>query len=161
MLYAISNLVGTSIFGSLMLLYIIAIMFTFLFVAIVDAHITSHTTLQSFVRGGMAAVIVVIAGVIFISLYTEFNTSYKKDSLDYWRLQTNGLIKEYEETNDEIESNYILRFKALPAYKHFDHYHLSLFGTSSKEFTEYFERKTIKYDAYHVADTIIVKKEKM
>ena len=161
MLYAISNLVGTSIFGSLMLLYVIAIMFTFLFVAIVDAHITSHTTLQSFVRGGMAAVIVVIAGVIFIPLYTEFNTSYKKDSLDYWRLQTNGLIKEYEKTNDEIESNYILRFKALPAYKHFDHYHLSLFGTSSKEFTEYFERKTIKYYAYHVADTIIVKKEKM
>lgn len=157
MLYAISNLIGTSIFGTLMLLYVIAIMFTFLFVAIVDAHVTSHTTSQSFSRGGLFAVCIAIAGIIFILFYTSFNTSYKKDSLDYWRLQTNELIKEYKETNDEIESNYILKFKALPAYKHFDHYHLSLFGTSSKEFTEYFEKKTIKYNAYHVTDVVVEK----
>jgi len=159
MLLGFSILIGTSLFGALMLLYVIAIMFTFLFVAIVDAHVTSHTTLQSFVQGGMAAVIVVIAGAIFIPLYTGFNTSYKKDSLDYWRVQTSELIKEYEETNDEIESNYILRYKALPAYKHFDHYHLSLFCTSSKEFSKYFERKTLTVQGKTTEDYTIVKKE--
>ena len=139
MLLGFSILIGTSVFGALMLLYVIAILFTFLFVAIVDANVTSHTTSQSFLRGGMSAVIVAIAGMIFMSIYTSFNASYQKDSLDYWRVQTSELIKEYEETNDEIESNYILRFKALPAYKQFDHYHLNLFGTSSKEFSKYLQ----------------------
>jgi NADH:ubiquinone oxidoreductase subunit 6 (subunit J) len=159
MLLGVSILIGTSVFEALMLLYVIAIMFTFLFVAIVDAHITSHTTLQSFLRGGMAAVIVVIAGMIFISLYTSFNASYQKDSLDYWRVQTSELIKEYEETNDEIESNYILRFKVFPAYKKFDHYHLSLFGTSSKEFSKYFERKTLTVHGKTAVDYTVVEKE--
>ena len=159
MLLGVSILIGTSLFGALMLLYIIAILFTFLFVAIVDAHVTSHTTLQSFLRGGMSAILVAIAGMIFISLYTSFNASYQKDSLDYWRVQTSELIKEYEETNDEIESNYILRFKAFPAYKKFDHYHLNLFGTSSKEFSKYFERKTLTVQGKTAADYTIVEKE--
>lgn len=159
MLYGLSILLKTSMFETLMLCYVFAIMFTFLFVAIVDAHVTSHTTLQSFLRGGMSAIIVVIAGLIFISFYTSFNASYQKDSLDYWRVQTSELIKEYEETNDEIESNYILRFKAFPAYKKFDHYHLSLFGTSSKEFSKYFERETLTVLGKTAADYTIVEKE--
>ena len=159
MLLGVSILVGTSLFGALMLLYVIAIMFTFLFVAIVDAHVTSHTTLQSFTRGSIFAAIVAIGGMVFIPLYTAFNTSYQKDSLDYWRVQTSELIKEYEETNDEIESNYILRFKAFPAYKQFDHYHLNLFGTSSKEFSKYFERKILTVQGKTAADYIIVEKE--
>ncbi len=156
MLYGLSILLQTSMFATLMLCYIFAIMFTFLFVAIVDAHVTSHTTRQSFLRGSLFAVAVAITGMIFISLYTSFNTSYQKNSLDYWRQQTTELIKKYEETNDELESNYILRFKAFPAYKQFDHYHLSLFDTSSKEFSKYFERKVVKDTAYYM----IVEKEK-
>ena len=159
MLLGISILIGTSVFGALILLYIIAIMFTFLFVAIVDAHVTSHTTPQSFLRGGMSAVLVAIAGMIFMSIYTSFNASYQKDSLDYWRVQTSELIKEYEETNDEIESNYILRFEALPAYKQFDYYHLNLFGTSSKEFSKYFERKISSVQGKTIAYYTVIEKE--
>lgn len=160
MLLGVSILIGTSLFGALILLYVIAIMFTFLFVAIVDAHVTSYTTLQSFLRGGMSAIVVVIAGLIFITIYTSYNSTYKKNSLDYWRQQTTELIKEYEETNDEIESNYILRFKALPAFKKFDHYHLSLFNTSSKEFTKYFKRETSSYHNFTEEFYTVIEQEK-
>ncbi len=160
MLLAISILLKTSMFETLMLCYVIAIMFTFWFVTIVDAHVTSHKTSQSFLRGTTFAVIVAIAGMIFISIYTSFNASYQKNSLDYWRQQTSELIEEYEKTNDEIESNYILKFKAFPAYKEFDHYHLNLFGTSSKEFAKYFERETLTVRDSSVTCYAIVKQEK-
>lgn len=82
-----------------------------------------------------------------------------RDSLDYWRHQTTELIKEYEETDDEIESNYILRFKALQAFEKYDHYHLSLFGTSSKEFSKYFNIE-ISQNRNFSAHIYTVKKEK-
>lgn len=158
MLLGFSILTGNSLFESLMILYIFAIIFIFFAVTVVDAHVTSHTTKYSIFSGSFAAVLVMLAGGIVIPIYTSYNSSYKKDSLDYWRQQTTELIEKYEETNDEIESNYILRFKALPAYKKFDHYHLSLFGISSKEFTKYFERKISSKN--NTAYYMIVEQEK-
>lgn len=78
MLRIFSALTGMSIFESLMMIYITIIVFTFLFVAIVHGQTTPKvTTRQSFLMGGLFAVLVAFAGMIFISIFTSYNASYK------------------------------------------------------------------------------------
>lgn len=84
---------------------------------------------------------------ITAALYCCFSSSYQNASMKYWDKATAVYLEDAEHTRyqDEVQYNYIMKYKAIPAYRNYRFYYRELFSSTEPEkYSDIFIITTVK-----------------